>query len=187
MRVMVVHGKGMQETREEGERICSGGARRSSRRLRKNLLWEGWGGEHKKKMKGLDIVGKSGSPEEVRKGMGKKSLISGILENFPCGSLGRLGQWSAVFQSPDLTKIPDISPPSHLQSTLNSTLNSMIGQPTKSHHGSKLKPKPPPNMEPLLLSLSIPIQFLQYTEHTNFNLSKPPCQSTNTYRSASRE
>jgi hypothetical protein len=49
MRVMAVHGKGMQEMREEGGRICSGEARRSLRRLRKNLLWEGWGGEQKKR------------------------------------------------------------------------------------------------------------------------------------------
>jgi hypothetical protein len=49
MRVMVVHGKGIQETREEGEGICSGEDRRNSRRPRKSLLWEGWGGEHKKR------------------------------------------------------------------------------------------------------------------------------------------
>jgi hypothetical protein len=80
-----------------------------------------------KKMKGLDIVGKRGrGPEEVRKGMGKKSFISSIMKNFPCGGLGRLGQWSVFFQSLDFTEIPDISRPSHLQSVLNSTLNSMI-------------------------------------------------------------
>jgi hypothetical protein len=106
MRVMVVHGKGIQETIEEGGGICSGEDRRNSRRLRKSLLWEGWGESIKKKVKGLDIVGKR--------------------ESIPCGSLGRLGQWSAFFQSPDLIKIPDISPPSHHQSVLNSTLNSMI-------------------------------------------------------------
>ena len=40
---MAVHGKGMQEGEFVQERLVE-----RSRRLRKNLLWEGWGGEQKK-------------------------------------------------------------------------------------------------------------------------------------------
>ena len=124
---MAVHGKGMQEMREEGGRICSGEARRKFKKPAKELVMGRLWRRAEKKMKRLDIVGKRGrGPEEVRKGMRKKSLISGILESLPCGSLGKLGQWSAFFQSPDLAKIPDISRPSHLQYILDSTLTSMI-------------------------------------------------------------
>jgi hypothetical protein len=127
MRVMAVHGKGMQEMREEGGKICSGEARRKFKKAAKELVMGRFGRRAEKKTKRLDIVGKRGrGPEEVRKCMGKRSLISGVMENFPCGGLGRLGQWSTFFQSPDLATIPDISRPSHLQSILNSTLNSMI-------------------------------------------------------------
>jgi hypothetical protein len=101
MRVMAVHGKGIQGRIEEVQEDCK---RAYYRKIEE---------QSRREMKELGIAGKiERDLEGVGKGMGQKSLISSILESFPCGSVGKLGQWSAFFQSLDFTKIPDISRPS---------------------------------------------------------------------------